>query len=117
MLSRFAARRLKALGLSAKAVDQIRSGDVVGDARDRSFMARLLAGTPAAPRVGWDVMVRAQVVLKHRAEGMSDLGIRQLSMGTVVTDPDDRLLIAAILEDATAGARTRRKSPGRCRRA
>jgi hypothetical protein len=45
-------------------------------------------------------MVSAQNFLKERAPGMSDLGIRQLSTGTLVTDPSDRKSFVGVLEDA-----------------
>lgn len=111
-----AVRKLKSLGLSARGIDQLVCGDLVSDAGDRSVLARLLAeweladrsepGCRLPPRVGWEVMVRAQSLLKERALAMTDLGIRQLSMGTLVTDPDDRRMIVALLEDATRDAAT-----------
>ena len=120
VLSASAARNLKSLGISAQGVDQISCGDVIGSARDRGFVAWLLSESESVrrcgaasmtnamilPRVGWEVMVRAQNLLKEEADGMTDLGIRQLSTGSIVTDPDDRLLLVAILEQATRNGPT-----------
>jgi hypothetical protein len=109
-LSPSARRRLKSLGLSPRAIEQIARGDMVHDARDRRFVAWLLADggavrrRGAVPRVGWEVMVRALKVLKARGDGMSDLGIRQLSTGNIVTDPEDRWLTAALLDATAAGS-------------
>lgn len=105
-------RKLKSLGISAKGIHQIACGDMVGDAGDRSILARLLAegesspGSMLPPRVSWEVMVRAQNLLKELAPGMSDLGIRQLSTGSLVTDPADRKYFVVMMEDATRNAAT-----------
>jgi hypothetical protein len=106
------ARKLNAVGLSTKGIEQLACGEMVGDAPDRAILARFLAEWESAPnsmlppRVGWEVMVRAQNLLKEIAPGMSDLGIRQLSTGNLVTDPSDRKYFVLVLEDATRDAAT-----------
>jgi len=100
--------RLAQIGFSAAGVWQITSGQMVTDPQDRNLLAEVLT-TLEIPASGQATGKRQHEPLRFRAYydstvflklGFSAFGAQQIALGAMVTDSQDRELVAEILTGA-----------------
>ena len=99
--------RLAHIGFSAAGVWQITSGQMVTDPQDRKLLVEVLT-TLKTPASGQATGKRQHKEFEIRPIdsnvffkiGFSAIGARQITLNAMVTDSQDRLLIAEILTEA-----------------